>query len=262
MKEWSSTTKKNVVPVYPRHQLPDLEELYGSEDDIQIDDFDIEKETKLEKFESKGLWFIKKNQLKKDYINDIKNDLEVLVSIKNDWKILKNKDFQDPKTNSFKKIISKQLKKDPKRKIIVFTEFSDTANYLFNKIKNEFKATIYTSKESSNKKKKIEIAENFDASNKNQKNDYDVLIATDAISEGFNLHRAGTIFNYDIPYNPTRVVQRFGRINRINKKMFDKLYFFLLILVKQNLELVLENAIFGEDTKINEDLKEFSDIYS
>ena len=52
----------------------------------------------------------------------------------------------------------------------------------------------------------------------NQKNDYDILIATDTISEGFNLHRAGTIVNYDIPYNPTRVVQRFGRINRMNKK--------------------------------------------
>jgi len=50
------------------------------------------------------------------------------------------------------------------------------------------------------------------------------LIATDAISEGYNLHRAGTIFNYDIPYNPTRVIQRLGRINRINKKVFDELF--------------------------------------
>ena len=73
----------------------------------------------------------KKNPLKKDYINDIKNDLEVLVSIKNDWKILKNKDFQDPKLTRSKKS-SLNNKKDPKRKIIVFTEFSDTANYLFN----------------------------------------------------------------------------------------------------------------------------------
>ena len=61
---------------------------------------------------------------------------------------------------------------------------------------------------------------------KKQENQFDVLIATDAISEGFNLHRAGTIFNFDIPYNPTRVVQRFGRINRINKKVFDELYIY------------------------------------
>ena len=47
-----------------------------------------------------------------------------------------------------------------------------------------------------------------------------ILVATDAISEGYNLHRAGTIINYDIPYNPTRVIQRIGRINRVNKKVF------------------------------------------
>ena len=139
---------------------------------------------------------------------------------------------------------------------------------------------MYTSKEASSKKKKIEIAENFDASNKNQKNDFDILIATDAISEGFNLHRAGTIFNYDIPYNPTRVVQRFGRINRINKKMFDKLYIYNFfptdigeteVNLKRitSLKKMMFNAIFGEDTKVlttNEDLvshfqNEFNDIY-
>ena len=272
--------EKGVVPIYPRHQLPDLEELYGTDDNIQVDDFDIEKESKLQKLEARGLWFIKKNQLSKNYIIDIKNDLDALTLIQKDWEILKKKDYKDPKTDSFKKIISKQIKEDPKRKIIVFTEFSDTAHYLYNKIKKDFKVNVYTSKEASNKKKKAEIAENFDASNKNKKNDFDILIATDAISEGFNLHRAGTIFNYDIPYNPTRVVQRFGRINRINKKMFDKLYIYNFFPTEigetevnlkriTGLKKMMFNAIFGEDTKVlttNEDLgsyfqKEFNDLY-
>lgn len=271
---------KGVVPVYPRNQLPDLEELYGSEDDTQIDDFDIEKESKLEKLKNKGLWFIQKNQLKKNYIEDIKSDFEILKSIQKDWEILKSKNFKDPKTDAFREIIRKQLKKEPKRKIIIFTEFSDTANYLYKKITKDFKAYIYTSKDSSKKKNKIEIKENFDASSKVQKNDYDIMIATDAISEGFNLHRAGTIFNYDIPYNPTRVVQRFGRINRINKKMFDKLYIYNFfptdigeteVNLKRitGLKKMMFNAIFGEDTKVlttNETLgsyfqKEFDDIY-
>ena len=272
--------EKQVVPIYPRHQLPDLEEIYGTEDDIQVDDFDIEKDSKLQKLEAKGLWFIKKDQLSKDYIIDIKNDLEILTLIQKDWEILKDKDFIDPKTDSFKKIIANELKQEPKRKIIVFTEFSDTAHYLYNKIKKNFRVNLYTSKEASSKKKKTEIAENFDASNKNQKNDFDILIATDAISEGFNLHRAGTIFNYDIPYNPTRVVQRFGRINRINKKMFDKLYIYNFfptdigeteVNLKRitGLKKMMFNAIFGEDTKVlttNEDLvshfqNEFNNIY-
>ena len=76
--------------------------------------------------------------------------------------------------------------------------------------------------------KKEEIRQNFDAGYKveDQKNDYDVLVATDAISEGYNLHRAGIIINYDIPFNPTRVIQRIGRINRVNKKVFEDLYIY------------------------------------
>ena len=72
------------------------------------------------------------------------------------------------------------------------------------------------------------ICANFDAGLKAelQQDEYQVLIATDAISEGYNLHRAGAIFNYDIPYNPTRVIQRIGRINRINKKVFNHLYIY------------------------------------
>ena len=278
--------EEGVVPVYPRQQLPDLEDLFelSTADDFDIDDLDPEKDSKLEKAKSKGLYFIKKHQLKENYITDIKNDLEILTSIQQDWNFLKDKDFLDPKTEEIKKFLSKQLKKEPKRKIIIFTEFSDTANYLYSKIKNIFKnrVNIYTSKESSSTKKKKEIKDNFDAgiNTKDQKNDHDILIATDTISEGFNLHRAGTIINYDIPYNPTRVVQRFGRINRMNKQMFKKLYIYNFFPTKigekevnlkriTGIKSLLFNSIFGTDTKVlsgDETLssflqKEFNKIY-
>ena len=278
--------EEGVVPIYPRQQLPDLEDLFelSTADDINIDDLDPEKDSKLEKAKTKGLYFIKKHQLKENYITDIKKDLEILTSIQQDWNFLKDKDFLDPKTEEIKKFLSKQLKKEPRRKIIIFTEFADTANYLYLQIKNIFKnrVNIYTSKESSSTKKKKEIKDNFDAgiNIKDQKNDHDILIATDTISEGFNLHRAGTIINYDIPYNPTRVVQRFGRINRMNKRMFDKLYiynFFPTAIGEKEVNLkritgiksLLFNSIFGTDTKVlsgDETLssflqKEFNKIY-
>jgi superfamily II DNA/RNA helicase len=74
------------------------------------------------------------------------------------------------------------------------------------------------------------------------------------------LNRAGVIINYDIPYNPTRVVQRIGRINRINKKMFDSIYiynFFPTDIGEENtlikgistLKMLLINNIVGSDTK-------------
>ena len=94
-----------------------------------------------------------------------------------------------------------------------------------------------------------------------QKNDFDVLIATDSISEGHNLHRAGTIINYDIPYNPTRVIQRIGRINRINKKVFDELFIYNFFPTPAGEEEVKTRAIsklkmdmihnlLGEDTRV------------
>src|SRR3989344_3600988 len=69
----------------------------------------------------------------------------------------------------------------------------------------------YSSEDASDENKRI-IRANFDAGleESKQSDDFDVIIATDAISEGFNLHRAGTVINYDIPYNPTRVIQRVG----------------------------------------------------
>ena len=70
------------------------------------------------------------------------------------------------------------------------------------------------------------INSNFDASYREdwQENNYDILLSTDKLSEGFNLNRASTVINYDIPWNPVRVIQRVGRINRISKKVFDTLY--------------------------------------
>ena len=106
------------------------------------------------------------------------------------------------------------------------------------------------------------VKSNFDASCKpsEQANDFDIIVATDALSEGFNLNRAGIIVNYDIPYTPTRVVQRIGRINRINRKMFDKIYIYnffpidigeesTLIKGISTLKMLLINNIVGSDTK-------------
>ena len=167
--------------------------------------------------------------------------------------------------------IKSQLKAEPKRKIIVFSEFADTVEFVYkNMIKNGFKVFSYTSKQASSKKIKDTIRDNFDAGRPDKK-EYDILIATDAISEGFNLHRAGTIFNFDIPYNPTRVVQRFGRINRINKKVFDHLNIYNFFPTESGekeinigritgLKKMMFNSIFGDDTRVltkDEDLQSY-----
>nr|WP_240516666.1 C-terminal helicase domain-containing protein [Brachyspira sp. G79] len=147
----------------------------------------------------------------------------------------------------------------------MFTEFKDTADYLYESVykDNELRKLFKPIKSTSQSKNRDIIASNFDASldTNKQEDDYFLLIATDTLSEGINLHRAGIIINYDIPYNPTRVIQRVGRINRIGKKLFDKIYIhnFIPRLEAQkdiknwqisNFKLNLINAIFGNDTKI------------
>ncbi|MFD2873485.1 helicase-related protein [Mucilaginibacter ximonensis] len=102
----------------------------------------------------------------------------------------------------------------------------------------------------------------FNAQYKGTQTDhFKILLTSDKLSEGFNLNRAGLIINYDIPWNPTRVIQRVGRINRIGVKVFDNLYiynFFPSIkgadIVKsreiaQQKMFLIHNAL-GEDAKI------------
>lgn len=269
----------NFIPVYRKGELPDYEELFdlGSTDNQQMFDIDplhdedLSKLPKLKELQEKGVWFIKKEELKENYITDVKNDLNILREIKKDWEIISSKNYLDPKIEEFKKIIKEMLIDEKSRKIIVFTEFSDTAEFLYLKLKDSnFRVFKYTSAESGSKEAKNIVKINFDASSLIQKDDYDILVATDAISEGFNLHRAGSIFNFDIPYNPTRVVQRFGRINRINKKVFDILYIYNFFPTEigeretgirriTDLKKMMFNSIFGDDTRT---LNKYEDLQS
>src|SRR5699024_9920576 len=123
------------------------------------------------------------------------------------------------------------------KKIIIFTAFADTANYLYEHvsefIKREFHlntAMITGSVDGKSTVPKLRCDLNtvltcFSPISKdkklllpNDKNDIDILIATDCISEGQNLQDCDYLINYDIHWNPVRIIQRFGRIDRIGSK--------------------------------------------
>ncbi len=93
--------------------------------------------------------------------------------------------------------------------------------------KNKFGAKVLICDGGMNPSLHKTLNANFYAQYKSEKeNRYDILITSDKLSEGFNLNRAGVIINYDIPWNPTRVIQLVGRINRIGAKVFDDLYIY------------------------------------
>lgn len=251
--------RRGTVPVFKKGMLPDIEELYETTNDIIPEMIDGELESAIKNLQSRGMFEIKTEYLNPDFFTDLNADIELLQNLKDKWQ----KVNQDPKLDTFIKIISEQLKNDPKRKIVVFSQFADTTTYLGQKLANaKLPVFTYSASNASARNKEI-IKVNFDAGIEDYKqlDDYKVLVATDAISEGYNLHRAGTIFNYDIPYNPTRVIQRIGRINRINKKMFDTLNIFNYFPTEigeaetrtkqiSTLKMDMIHAIMGEDTKI------------
>lgn len=217
MLKWYKDEKK--VPIMKKSWLIDPDEMEEMTEE--------EIEEHLKELEEKGAMFIPASEISPHFWEVLVKDIEILQEIYDNWfKADGTCLYPDYKFEFFIYKIQESLKKEPSRKIVVFTEFSDTANYLYEKCKNKWVRVFKYSSQDAGKENKEVIRKNFDAGYKTQEDNFDLLIATDAISEWFNLHRAGTIINYDIPYNPTRVIQRIGRINRINKKMFEELYIY------------------------------------
>ena len=123
------------------------------------------------------------------------------------------------------------------KKLIIFTAFADTAEYLYNNISNFVKqkfslntAMVTGSIEGRTTIPKIKsdlntvltcfspISKGKDLLMPGNEDEIDILIATDCISEGQNLQDCDYLINYDIHWNPVRIIQRFGRIDRIGSK--------------------------------------------
>ena len=179
------------------------------------DDEAIQKlidEEKADKYEAKDF--------KEEFRNYLENDLKVLKNIKSMWDTIE----RDPKLE----ILIERLENDDilkNNKVIIFTESKDTANYLVEKINKRFGKIALLFYGGCSEEIKNKVIENFDAKAKIQKNEFKILVSTDVLSEGVNLHRANIVINYDIPWNPTKLIQRVGRVNRIDTK-FDKIYTF------------------------------------
>ncbi|MEM5558837.1 helicase-related protein [Aliarcobacter cryaerophilus] len=191
---------ENGVVYIPAKHFNLFELLENDEDDFLTKvDYFLENE-KMKAFESKDF--------KDEYLEQLKTDLKILQELVKLWENIDS----DPKLDKFKSIL--ELHKTDK--VVVFTESKQTALYLEEQLK-EYKQVLTVHGENRDKLKEI-IRENFDANYKNKKDDFNVIISTDTLSEGVNMHRSNIIYNYDIPWNSTRLMQRIGRINRIGTK--------------------------------------------
>jgi superfamily II DNA/RNA helicase len=142
---------------------------------------------------------------------DIEHDITLLQELKKEWGKVK----RDPKLIAFLEKL-KTEKELAENKIIVFTESKETANYLHKQLTEKTENGVIVYHGDSNKTTRKKVIRNFDANANNKKNKYRILITTEVLSEGVNLHQANVVVNYDIPWNPTRMMQRVGRINRVD----------------------------------------------
>jgi len=181
-------------------------------DDEDWDDYDDAPEEEINKREEEILDDATAAQSKEELINEIytlKGLEELAGQLRTSGLDTKWKELAETISNNalFKN-------NDNREKIIIFTEHRDTLNYLTEKIRTllgnpDYVVTIQGGMHRANRK---QVEESF----KNNPTVI-VLIATDAAGEGINLQRAHLMVNYDLPWNPNRLEQRFGRIHRIGQ---------------------------------------------
>jgi superfamily II DNA or RNA helicase len=185
----------------------------------------------------------------------LESDIAILRKIKELWKGIE----RDPKLLSFEENLTQNdLLKE--QKLIVFTESKETAEYLAENIAKLYPSEVLLYTGGSSVATRDKVIENFDARARVPKDEYRILITTEVLSEGVNLHRSNIVINYDIPWNPTRLMQRVGRINRVDTR-FDQLHSFTFFPTKQsNDQIKLKEAaeakihafmtLLGEDARI------------
>ena len=200
----------------------------------------------------------KADDFKPEFIDMLRHDQQLLDQMKEEWECIDDDD--DSKFAKFEDLLKHELfKKDrnPEGKLVIFSESVDTIEYLARRIRRDDVMVI--SSQNCNQEFKT-IRENFDANWKTRKNDYNIILTSDVLAEGVNLHRSNIIINYDTPWNATRLMQRIGRVNRIGSKS-DTIFNYVFYPSRQgneqiNLKQISLSKIqtfhttFGEDNQI------------
>ena len=183
------------------------------------------------------------NEFVEGFLSDLQHDHDILLEIKKLWMHIN----RDPKLIKFLHELSTDsgLKENH---LIIFTESKETANYLFKNLNQKFPDRVLCYTGDSGEATRDKVIDNFDARARHPKHDYRILVSTEVLAEGVNLHRSNTVINYDIPWNPTRMMQRVGRINRVDTP-FDKIHTFNFFPTTQsNEQIKLKEAA---EAKIN-----------
>ena len=195
---------------------------------LERGDFDgidrLVDEEKAEKYDA--------SEFSDEFKEMLDQDQRILNEIHEMWQTIN----RDPKVIAFREklAIEAPVKNG---KSIIFTESRETAEYLARELETVFPKKIVCFTGDSSADEREVVISNFDAKAKNKKDDYNLLITTDVLAEGANLHQSNVVINYDIPWNPIRIMQRVGRINRVDT-LHEKIYTYTFFPTEQANELI------------------------
>jgi superfamily II DNA/RNA helicase len=213
------------------------------------------------------------DQFEPGLIEGLQKDMEHLEALNGLWA----KVSEDPKLDQFFVELDREFLNstiNPTGKLVIFTESKDTADYLQQAVEAKLKNEVLNVSAANRRRLFETIRDNFDANyTGEQKDDYKIIITTDVLAEGVNLHRANVVINYDTPWNATRLMQRIGRVNRIgsvagtihsyNFYPSPQGDFIIQLYNKALVKLQSFHSAFGEDARIftHEELVEQFELF-
>ncbi|OGX82700.1 helicase-related protein, partial [Hymenobacter glacialis] len=203
----------------------------------------------------------------KDFANLLRTEQKKVVALLKRWQSV----HHDPKLDEFIHRIKNTFltkKTNPSGKLVIFTESTETAGDLVACLQEHHYDRVLSVNASNRKSLQQTIRDNFDANLAEDKwaDDYDIVITTEVLAEGVNLHRSSVIVNYDVPWNATRLMQRIGRVNRIGTRANEVFVYNFYPSAEGDVQITLVNkalrklqafhSAFGEDNKIFSVLEE------
>ena len=204
------------------------------------------------------------------FLDLLKAEKTKVAALLSRWK----KVHHDPKLEEFIDRLGTDFlakKTNPSGQLVIFTESTETAADVQRCMEEKGYGKILCVSSANRKETEQAIRMNFDANVPEDRwqYDYDVVVTTEVLAEGVNLHRSNVIINYDVPWNSTRLMQRIGRVNRIGTRA-DAVYVYNFYpsahgddeirLVDTALrKLQAFHTAFGEDNKIFSRLEEVGD---
>jgi len=243
-------------------EIDNILEEFGED---SLDELDLTDDDVIRRAEESGTKVSDKTHDIKAISEDIASERRILDSIV-ELAELFNKD--DKKLEAFKNLISELSQNEPYKKILVFSFFSDTVSYLKESLQDK---TVFTSTNSAfvsgkDRTNALGSADRFspiarDGQEKvSKEGELTYLFSTDVLAEGQNLQDCGLLINYDLHWNPVRMIQRNGRINRLGSPHSEievknivphkELEQFLGLVSKLQDKISLIQATIGSDSSV------------